>query len=276
MALMPLREFALIGNRKLLMTTSIFDDFYEKPIAKNEKDDKSPHKYTGKEFMDDRISRLFIGFGYQKFLLDWPEKTLDADFDGYQVLLLLGKDSTWYKVGPSYKKALKIFGEKSAMKDAFVILTHSNGKWYKVSGDKNENNLYTDAYLGLAGYLQSAGHLTGPLTSESDAGFRMKFHAEQEAKLKLEKLKGFYKGSGDERLYKQHTMFALTFNKKSQAMANFAQINFWYYRKGLEAMAQRIYSGIIKPERDYAYLVVIRQTVPVYCSEGPMDAKPTC
>ena len=97
-----------------------------------------------------------------------------------------------------------------------MILTHSNGKWYKVSGDKNENNLYTDAYLGLAGYLQSAGHLPGPLTSESDAGFRMKFHAEQEQKLKLEKLKGFYKGSSEEKLYKQYNMFGLYYNKQSQ------------------------------------------------------------
>jgi hypothetical protein len=83
-SLMPLREFALIGNKRLLLTTSIFDDFFEKPIAKGENlNDQTPYKYTGDEFKDDRISRLFIGFGFQKFLLDWPEKTLDQDFEGY-------------------------------------------------------------------------------------------------------------------------------------------------------------------------------------------------
>jgi hypothetical protein len=49
---------------------------------------------------------LFIGFGFQKFLLEWPENTLDCDFEGYQVLMLLGNQSTWTKVGPNYQKAL--------------------------------------------------------------------------------------------------------------------------------------------------------------------------
>jgi hypothetical protein len=132
---MPLREFALIGNKRLLLTTSIFDDFFEKPVAKGENlNDPTPYKYSGDEFKDDRISRLFIGFGFQKFLLDWPEKTLDQDFEGYQVLQLLGKEGTWTKVGPSYEKAGKVFEEKASQDQAFVILTHTNGKWYKVSG----------------------------------------------------------------------------------------------------------------------------------------------
>jgi len=115
-ALMPLREFALIGNRKLLLTTSIFDDFFEQPIKKGEnlRNDKSPYKYSGDEFKDDRISRLFIGFGFQKFLLDWPEATLDQDFEGYQVLQLIGKNGTWTKVGPNYQKATKVFEEKAS------------------------------------------------------------------------------------------------------------------------------------------------------------------
>lgn len=100
--LMPLREFALIGNKKLLLTTSIFDDFYESTGEV----DKTKHQYNGAEFKNDRISQLFLGFGFQKFLLEWPENTLDCDFEGYQVLMLLGKDSTWIKVGPNYQKAL--------------------------------------------------------------------------------------------------------------------------------------------------------------------------
>jgi hypothetical protein len=79
--LMPLREFALIGNRQLLLTTGIFDDFYETPTSTEV--DNSPYQYTGKEYQADRISHLFIGFGFQKFLLDWPQGTLDCDFEGY-------------------------------------------------------------------------------------------------------------------------------------------------------------------------------------------------
>lgn len=213
MAVMPLREFALIGNRKLLLTTSIFDDYFEAPIKKGENvNEKSPYKYKGDEFVDDRITHLFLGYAFQKFLLDWPEKTLDSEFEGYQVLMLLGKDGTWYKVGPSFEKATKVFGEKSAQEAAFVILTHTNGKWYKVSGPQNSNGLYTDAYLALSSYLQAGGNFKGPITTESAAGFRMKWQVEQEGKAKYEKLKSFYKGK-PERLYKNYVIFGMYYDR---------------------------------------------------------------
>jgi hypothetical protein len=52
-------------------------------------------------------------------------------------------------------------------------LTHSNKKWYKVSGKKNPNGLYTDAYLALADYLQTYNDFIGPLMNEKDAKFYM-------------------------------------------------------------------------------------------------------
>lgn len=58
--LMPLREFALIGNRQLLLTTGIFDEFFESSGTV----DTSPHEYTGSEYKTDRISQMFIGFGF--------------------------------------------------------------------------------------------------------------------------------------------------------------------------------------------------------------------
>jgi hypothetical protein len=163
--LMPLREFALIGNRKLLLTTSIFDDFFETP-ASDDIDKKSAYEYTGSEYKTDRISHLFIGFGFQKYLLEWPEGTLDCDFEGYHVLELVGKDSKWTKVGPDYQKALKVFEDKSVDENASVVLTHSNGKFYKISGKQNENGLYAETYLALANYLQLGEHFLGPKTNE--------------------------------------------------------------------------------------------------------------
>jgi hypothetical protein len=67
--------------------------------------------------------------------------------------MLLGKESTWFKVGPNYQKALQVFEEKAKDQSAAVVLTHSNGKWYKVSGAANDNGLYNDAYIALAGYV---------------------------------------------------------------------------------------------------------------------------
>jgi hypothetical protein len=276
-ALMPLREFALIGNRRLLLTTSIFDDFFEKPIAKGENlNDQTPFKYSGDEFKDDRISRLFIGFGFQKFLLDWPEKTLDQDFEGYQVLQLIGKEGTWTKVGPSYEKASKVFEEKSSQDQAFVILTHTNGKWYKVSGNKNTNSLYLDAYLGLSGYLQAQKAMVGPMTSELKAGFRMKWQVEEENKAKFEKLKTFYKGDGADKLYKQYTFYALSYDKRSHAVARLNWSSYYYMKKGVEDVAQALYDNVIKQNKEMAYMALCRETGPLYCSEGDMAKKHIC
>lgn len=276
-ALMPLREFALIGNRKLLLTTSIFDDFFEKPIAKGENlRDKTPYKYIGDEFKDDRISRLFIGFGYQKFLLDWPEKTLDQDFEGYQVLQLIGKEGTWTKVGPNYQKATKVFEEKAKQDQAFVILTHTTGKWYKVSGKQNTNQLYLDAYLGLSGYLQGKGQYNGPIVSESKAAFRMKWQQDEENKAKFEKLKQFYKGDGADKLQRSYVFYALTYDKQSHAIARLNWKSYFYMKKGLEDVARAIYDNVIRKNNNKAYMALVRETVPLYCSEGDMTKKHIC
>ena len=50
-------------------------------------------------------------------------------------------------------------------------MTHSNKRWYKVSGKKSANNLYLDAYLALADYVQTFKNYTGPLMNETAAEF---------------------------------------------------------------------------------------------------------
>lgn len=273
---MPLREFALIGNRKLLLTTSIFDDFFEKPVAKGENlNDATPYKYSGDEFKDDRISRLFIGFGFQKFLLDWPEKTLDADFEGYQVLQIVGKSGTWTKVGPNYQKAVKVFDEKASQDQAFVILTHTSGKWYKVSGKQNGNSLYLDAYLSLSGYLQSSSHFSGPILSESKVGFRMQWQQDEENKAKFDKLMNFYTGAGD-RLYQHRTFYALTYDRRSHQIKALNWKSYLYMKKALQDVARAIYTNVIKPNNNKAYMALVHETGPLYCSEGDMTKKHIC
>lgn len=223
------------------------------------------------------IARLFIGFAYQKFLLDWPEKTLDTDFEGYQVLQLIGKSGTWTKVGPNYQKATKVFEEKAAQDEAYVILTHTSGKWYKVSGKQNSNSLYLDAYLGLSGYLQGQGHYNGPIVSESKAGFRMKWQQDEENKAKYEKLKQFYKGDSADKLQRPYTIYALTYDKQSHAIARLNWKSYWYMKKGLEDVAKSIYDNVIRKNNEKkAYMALVRETVPLYCSEGDMTKKHIC
>lgn len=275
--LMPLREFALIGNRRLLLTTSIYDDFFEKPIAAGERVDKNQkYNYTFEEYKDDRIARLFIGFGFQKHLLDWPDSTLDQDFEGYQVLQVIGKEGTWTKVGPNYQKAQKVFEEKAQQDQAYCILTHTGGKWYKVSGTQNTNLLWLDAYLGLSGYLQGKGSFLGPFVSELKAGFKMKWQQEAENKAKFDKLKAFYTGDGAEKLYRQYTIYGLSYDKRTHAVARLNWKSYYYMKKGLADVADTFYHQIIKPNKEMAYMALVRETVPLYCSEGDMAKKHIC
>jgi hypothetical protein len=51
----PTKQYALIGNRRLLLTTSAFDIFF---TNSNELADKD-----GKEYKSDFISKMIIGFG---------------------------------------------------------------------------------------------------------------------------------------------------------------------------------------------------------------------
>ena len=272
--LMPLREFALIGNRHLLLTTSIFDDFFETPSS-TEIDKKSPYEYTGNEYKTDRISHLFIGFGFQKYLLEWPDGTLDCDFEGYQVLELVGKDSKWTKIGPDYQKALKAFDDKAVDENASVVLTHSNGKFYKISGKQNENGLYADAYLALANYLQSGEHFLGPKTNEKDAGFRMKWKMDKENVAQLTKLKKFYKGKSA-KLSRPYTIYGLRYDRDTDEITKFNWKQYYYMNKGVDDVATAVYNQILRPDRDSAYMALIRETVPLYCSEGDMHEKLLC
>ena len=275
--LMPLREFALIGNRRLLLTTSIFDDFFEKPIEHGENLlDETKYNYTFEEYKDDRIARLFIGFGFQKYLLDWPVNTLDQDFEGYQVLQVIGKEGKWFKVGPNYQKSVKVFEEKAQQDQAYCILTHTNGKWFKVSGKQNANSLYLEAYLGLSGYLQAQGQYVGPAVSELKAGFRMKWQQDQENLAKFEKLKQFYKGDGADKLYKQYTIYGLSYDKKTHVITRLNWKSYFFMKKGLDDVAKTLYDEVIKTNKEMAYMALVRETVPLYCSEGDMSKKLIC
>jgi hypothetical protein len=46
--------------------------------------------------------------------------------------------------------------------------------------------------------------------------------------------------------------------------------------KGVDDVATAIYNQILRPDRDSAYMALIRETVPLYCSEGDMHEKLLC
>ena len=96
---------------------------------------------------------------------------------------------------------------------SILILTHSNKRWYKVSGKKNPNGLYTDAFVALADYVQSFKNYTGPLMSEKDAEFWMEEDAEKSFKEKFEKIDKILDGK-DDQLAQDYHFYAVTYDRK--------------------------------------------------------------
>jgi len=155
------------------------------------------------------------------------------------------------------------------------VLTHSNGKWYKVSGAQNDNGLYNEAYIALTGYVQAKGALLGPKTNEKDAGFRMEWQQESQNTAQLAKLKDFYQGKSA-KLAKPATIYGLRYDRDTDEIAHFNWKQYYYMGKGTEDVATAVYNQILRPDRNSAYMALVRETVPLYCSEGDMHAKTLC
>lgn len=87
------KEFALVGNKRIILTTSAFKEFFKKPVeSPDDLKDKKPFKPTGDEFKDDKVSKYFIGYCLQKRLCDWPKEALDDTEEGYKLIILDTKD----------------------------------------------------------------------------------------------------------------------------------------------------------------------------------------
>jgi hypothetical protein len=200
------------------MTTSAFKKFFEKPVESPEDlKDKTPFEPTKEEFKDDKVSKYFIGYCLQKRLCDWPKEALDDSEEGYKLIILDTKEKkgTSTKLSKSWASAVEAFNKASDTEGAILILTHSNKRWYKVSGKKNPNGLYIDAYLSLADYVQSFKNYSGPLLSEKDAEFYMEEDAQSSWKEKLTKIDGILEGK-DETLAQNYHFFAVTFDRKTK------------------------------------------------------------
>lgn len=87
-------EFGLVGNQKLLTTTSVFND--------NLKDKKV--KITGEEYKTDKISMMMLGLGLREDIIKWT--------DG---MLLEGKEYMMITYSTTNKNAtIKLMGENFA------------------------------------------------------------------------------------------------------------------------------------------------------------------
>ena len=69
--------------------------------------------------------------------------------------------------------------------------------------------------------------------------------------------------------------YAVTFDRKQKRFNYLVWQPVRSMKQGLELVTKAIYKNIVKPNKDMAFLITCRETVPLYCSDGEMT-DPIC
>jgi hypothetical protein len=96
-----LTEFGLIGNDRLLISTSVFSDFINNR-KEGEKSEilKTKSVFRGDEFTRDRGSLLMIGFALRNNIIKWPWTIIDSeDPNEFIILYQSGNDIKFKNLG---------------------------------------------------------------------------------------------------------------------------------------------------------------------------------
>lgn len=67
----------------------------------------------------------------------------------------------------------------------------------------------------------------------------------------------------------------MVYDRVTHAITQRRYSGYWNMKQAMQGLAKGIYDGVVKPERDEAYLFLVRETVPFYCSEGELK-EPLC
>ena len=67
-------EFGLIGNKKFLLSTSVFDSYLKKAYVEGGDESAYKWEHAGKEFATDKVAQAFIGWALHEKKIDWPAK----------------------------------------------------------------------------------------------------------------------------------------------------------------------------------------------------------
>jgi hypothetical protein len=212
-------EFGLVGNKRLILSTSAFRKFIDKPADK--------YAGTDKEYLEDAVSMLMIAEGLKQKVIDWPSTFHEA---GYHMVTFTkpkpkpkkkddddkkkkDKDDDTKKkkddevemtdpvvaeafLGTNWPGALKKFEEVT--KDEFTegIVLHSNLNWQRESGKKTKGGQFLDAYKAVAKYMFDKKSNTGILLNEDSAKFDMQWHKDKKVEEKMKLIDEQFKGDG--------------------------------------------------------------------------------
>jgi hypothetical protein len=215
-------EFGLIGNKRLLLTTSAFKKHIAKP---------GDTKYVGTdaEFLEDPISMMILAEGLRNKVIQWPEASFVET--GYHMITFVkakpkpaakedddDKDKKADKkekkvekveepkgpkpgvsvtfLGTNWPGALKQF-ETATKEDASTgIVLHSNLNWQRQSGTKTKSNQYLDALQAVAKFVFDKKSNKGCSMNEDTAKFEMQWHKDKKIEEKNKLIDEQFKGDG--------------------------------------------------------------------------------
>lgn len=212
-------EFGLIGNKRLLLTTSAF----KAHIAKQ---GDSKFVGTGEEFLTDPISMMILSEGLRTKVIDWPEpftqvgyhmitftkpkpkaKPKDDEKDDKKDAKKDAKDEKKEEepakpaievtfLGSNWPAALKKFDTATKDDASTGIVLHSNLNWQRQSGKKTKSNQYLDALQAVAKFMFSKKSNTGVSLNEDQGKFDMQWHKDKKIEEKMKLIDEQFKGDG--------------------------------------------------------------------------------
>lgn len=103
-------------------------------------------------------------------------------------------------------------------------------------------------------------------TDEASAGLKTRADFNDYLKEQNTKLRELYTGDGPV-LYRKHRFVVVSFAKKQMRFRKIYDAAHINMKQAMRSMTQAVYDKIIKPETNEAYLMLVQDTVPFYCSE---------
>lgn len=156
----PNAEFGLVGNKKLLLTTSLFND--------NIKDKKA--MVAGEEYKSDKISMMMLGLGLREDIIGWEQ---DMMLEGKEYMMIsyseTEKNATIKLMGENYAQAKADFDAAIKKNGTVGILIDWNHQFKHWSAD------YNLALQALSHYCFGKGLYKGIVFDETAAGFLMEW-----------------------------------------------------------------------------------------------------
>lgn len=154
------------------------------------------------------------------------------------------------------------------------FLGHTSKQHFWKTGDIK---LY-DCWQLLGEWLQTKGNMfkeaPKPL-DEKTANTMLKEEWVAYLKDQTTKLQGLYKGSG-EALFHRHLWYVVSIDRASNQFHVTHGAWDTNMKNAVRNMGRSVYNTIVKPERDWAYLYLVKQTTAFHCSEGALDAVEMC